>query len=46
VGEIGLAEVLTIRRETLDARTRYVDRLREAAETAVDLKSRAGLLMP
>lgn len=46
VGEIDLAEVLIIRRETLDARSRYLDRLREAEETAVDLQSRAGWIAP
>jgi outer membrane protein TolC len=46
VGEIDLAEVLTIRREILDARTRYLDSLREAAETALDPKSRAGMFVP
>jgi cobalt-zinc-cadmium efflux system outer membrane protein len=46
VGEIDLSEVLAIRRETLDARTRHLDRRREAAETAIDLESRAGLLLP
>jgi len=46
VGEIDLSDVLTLRRETLDARTRYLDRLREAAETVVDLESRAGMLAP
>ena len=46
VGEIDLSEVLTVRRETLDARTRYLDRVREVSETAIDLESRAGLLLP
>ena len=46
VGEIDLSAVLTLRREALDARTRYLDRLRQWAETAIDLESRAGLLTP
>jgi cobalt-zinc-cadmium efflux system outer membrane protein len=44
VGEIDLAEVLTVRREALDARSRYLDRLRDAAEAAVDLQTRAGMM--
>lgn len=44
VGEIDLADVLTLRREALDVRTRYLDRLRDSAQTAIDLESRAGLL--
>jgi len=45
VGEIDLAEMLTVRREALDARARYLDRLRDAAEAAVDLQTRAGILL-
>jgi cobalt-zinc-cadmium efflux system outer membrane protein len=42
-GEIDLAEVLTVRREALEARSRYLDRVRDAAEAAVDLQARAGM---
>jgi cobalt-zinc-cadmium efflux system outer membrane protein len=45
-GEIDLAEVWVVRREALDARARYLDRLREAAESAIDLQARAGQFLP
>ena len=43
-GEIGLAELLLIRRETLDLRTIYTERLLEAAIAGIELESRAGVL--
>lgn len=46
VGEIDLAVVLTVRRQALDVRTHYLDRVRDAAETAIDVRTRAGMLGP
>lgn len=41
-GEISVAELLLIRRETLDTRLAYLDRLLEAALAGIELESRAG----
>jgi outer membrane protein, heavy metal efflux system len=43
-GEIGLAELLLIRREAFELRTVYSDRLLEAAIARIELESRAGVL--
>jgi outer membrane protein, heavy metal efflux system len=43
-GEIGLAELLLIRREGFDLRTMYTERLLEAAIAGIELESRAGVL--
>jgi cobalt-zinc-cadmium efflux system outer membrane protein len=43
-GEIGLAELLLIRREGFDLRTTYTERLLEAAVAGIELESRAGVL--
>ena len=43
VGQIGLAEFLLVRRETLEIRVALLDRLLEAAEARADLESRAGV---
>jgi cobalt-zinc-cadmium efflux system outer membrane protein len=44
VGQIGLAELLVVRRETLDTRREYLDRLLDAALAGVELEASAGLL--
>ncbi len=44
VGQIGLAELLLIRRETLEARVLLLERRREAAESEVELLAKAGVL--
>ena len=44
VGQIGLAELLLIRREIVDTRTQYVDALLEAALARIELDARAGVL--
>jgi cobalt-zinc-cadmium efflux system outer membrane protein len=44
VGQISLPDVLLIRRETLDARLDYLDRLLEAAVSVIELESAAGVL--
>lgn len=44
VGQIGLAEFLLIRRETLDARLEYLERSLEASVAAIDLESAVGVL--
>jgi outer membrane protein, heavy metal efflux system len=44
VGQLGLPELLLIRREILDARTQYLDALFEAALARVDLDASAGVL--
>ena len=44
VGQLGLAELLLIRREIIDSRTQYVDALLEAALARVELDARAGVL--
>ena len=43
-GEIGLAELLLIRREGFDLRTIYTERLLEAAVAGIELESRAEVL--
>lgn len=43
-GEIGLAELLLIRRESYELRGVYTDRLLEAAVAGIELESRAGVL--
>jgi len=44
VGQIGLADVLLIRREILETRFQYLDALLEAALARVDLDASAGVL--
>lgn len=44
VGQIGLAELLLIRREIIDTRVQYLDALLEAAIARVELDARAGVL--
>lgn len=44
VGQLGLAELLLIRREIIDTRTQYVDALLEAALARIELDARAGVL--
>jgi len=43
-GQVGLAELLLIRREVLDTRTIYLDRLLEAAIAGIELEAAAGAL--
>jgi cobalt-zinc-cadmium efflux system outer membrane protein len=43
-GQLSLAELLSIRREILDTRVEYLDRLHEAAVAAVELEASAGVL--
>jgi outer membrane protein, heavy metal efflux system len=43
-GQIGLAELSFVRREILETRLEYQDRLLEAADAAVDLEASAGAL--
>lgn len=44
VGQMRLAELLAIRRETLETRSEYLDRLFEAAVAALDVEASAGVL--
>lgn len=44
VGQIGLPELLLIRRETLDTRFQHLDMLLEAALARIDLDASAGIL--
>lgn len=44
VGQVGLAELLLIRREILDTRFQYLDALWEAALARVEVDARAGVL--
>lgn len=44
VGQIGLPDLLLLRREILDTRSQYLDALFEAALARVDLETSAGLL--
>jgi len=44
VGQIGLGEFLLIRRETLEARTAFVQRQLEAAQARIELEARAGVI--
>jgi cobalt-zinc-cadmium efflux system outer membrane protein len=43
-GELGLAELLLIRRETLETRLLYVNALLDAFVAGIDLQSKAGML--
>lgn len=43
-GQLSLAELLSIRRETVDTRKAYVDRLHDAALAGVELEAAAGVL--
>ena len=43
-GQIGLAELLLVRRETLETRLEYLDRLLEVAIAGVELEATAGVL--
>jgi cobalt-zinc-cadmium efflux system outer membrane protein len=43
-GEIGLAELLLVRRETFETRLVYTERLLEAAVAGIELEARAGVL--
>jgi outer membrane protein, heavy metal efflux system len=43
-GEIGLAELLLIRRDAFELRSVYTDRLLEAAVAGIELESQAGVL--
>jgi cobalt-zinc-cadmium efflux system outer membrane protein len=44
VGQIGLPDLLLIRREILDTRFQYLDALLEAALARIDLDTSAGVL--
>jgi hypothetical protein len=44
VGQLGLPELLLIRREILDTRFQYLDTLLEAALARIELDASAGLL--
>ena len=44
VGQLGLPELLLIRREILDTRSQYLDALLEAALARIDLEASAGVL--
>ena len=44
VGQIGLPDVLLIRRELLDTRFQYLSSLFEAAQARVELDAAAGVL--
>jgi cobalt-zinc-cadmium efflux system outer membrane protein len=44
VGQLGLPELLLIRREILDTRFQYLDALLEAAVARIDLDARAAIL--
>ena len=44
VGQLGLPELLLIRREILDTRSQYLDALLEAALARIDLDASAGVL--
>jgi cobalt-zinc-cadmium efflux system outer membrane protein len=44
VGQLGLPDLLLIRRETLDTRFQYLDALLEAALARIDLDASAGML--
>ncbi len=44
VGQLGLPELLLIRREILDTRVQYLDALLEAALARIDLDASAGML--
>jgi len=44
VGQIGLSELILVRRETLDARRVFIDQLIETRLAAIELQTRAGVL--
>ncbi|HWI20517.1 MAG TPA: hypothetical protein VNT81_22330, partial [Vicinamibacterales bacterium] len=44
VGQLGLPELLLIRREILETRSQYLDALLEAALASIDLDASAGVL--
>lgn len=44
VGQIGLAELLLIRREIIDTRSQYLEALLEAALARIEIDARAGVL--
>jgi len=44
VGQIGLAELLLVRRETVDSRLAHLERRLDAAEGEIELLARAGVL--
>jgi cobalt-zinc-cadmium efflux system outer membrane protein len=44
VGQLGLPDLLLIRRETLEIRFAYLDALLEAALARIDLEASAGVL--
>ena len=44
VGQLGLPELLLIRREILDTRSQYLDALLETALASIDLEASAGVL--
>jgi outer membrane protein TolC len=44
VGQISLPELLLVRRELVDARLEYLNRLLEVAEAAIEPDSAAGVL--
>ncbi len=44
VGQIGLGELLLLRRETAEARSALLERVAEAAEARIELETRAGVL--
>jgi outer membrane protein, heavy metal efflux system len=44
VGQIGLGELLLVRRETAEVRAALLERLAEAAEARIELETRAGVL--
>lgn len=43
-GQVGLAELVLIRRDIIATRTEYADRLLDAALAGVDLEAAAGVL--
>jgi outer membrane protein, heavy metal efflux system len=44
VGQIGLTELLLVRRETAEVRAAMLERIAEAAEARLELETRAGVL--
>jgi hypothetical protein len=44
VGQIGLAELLLIRRETVEARAALLQRQVEAGQARVELQAKAGVI--
>jgi outer membrane protein TolC len=43
-GQISLTDLIVVRRELTDTRLEYLDRLLEAAQTAIDRDAAAGVL--